>query len=265
MKRLELEGVSVAFGGVAALSGVSLDVAPTEIRGIIGPNGAGKTTLINVVCGLATPDTGSVRLNGQSIRGLKPSAIAALGLRRTFQTSSLFGGLTVLENMVVGQHQTTRARLAAICLGARSVRNEERDAVERSRKVLEFVGMGQFADRLGRELSFGQQRLVEIARALVSEPNMLLMDEPAVGLSLVRLADVDRLLRRIRDERFCRMWEFYLAASECAFRYQKLVVFQVQLARSVDTLPITRGYIEDSERALAYRQGLRPVARALGE
>lgn len=201
MKRLELEGVSVAFGGVAALSGVSLDVAPTEIRGIIGPNGAGKTTLINVVCGLATPDTGSVRLNGHSIRGLKPSAIAALGLRRTFQTSSLFGGLTVLENMVVGQHQTTRARLAAICLGARSVRNEERDAVERSRKVLEFVGMGQFADRLGRELSFGQQRLVEIARALVSEPNMLLMDEPAVGLSLVRLADVDRLLRRIRDER----------------------------------------------------------------
>ena len=201
MKRLELEGVSVAFGGVAALSGVSLDVAPAEIRGIIGPNGAGKTTLINVVCGLATPDTGSVRLNGQSIRGLKPSAIAALGLRRTFQTSSLFGGLTVLENMVVGQHQTTRARLAAICFGARSVRNEERDAVERSRKVLEFVGMGQFADRLGRELSFGQQRLVEIARALVSEPNMLLMDEPAVGLSLVRLADVDRLLRRIRDER----------------------------------------------------------------
>jgi branched-chain amino acid transport system ATP-binding protein len=201
MNRLELDNVSVSFGGVAALSGVNLQLPPAEIRGVIGPNGAGKTTLINVVCGLATPETGSVRLNGRTITGLKPSAIASLGLRRTFQTSSLFGGLTVLENMVVGQHGTTRASLPAICLGARSVRDEEREAIERSRQALEFVGMSAFAGRLGRELSFGQQRLVEIARALVSEPNMLLMDEPAVGLSLVRLADVDRLLRRIRDER----------------------------------------------------------------
>jgi branched-chain amino acid transport system ATP-binding protein len=201
MSRLELDSVSVSFGGVAALSDVSLKVAPAEIRGIIGPNGAGKTTLINVVCGLARPDKGNVRLNGRTITGLKPSAIAALGLRRTFQTSAHFGGLTVLENMVAGQHQTTRAGLVSICLGSRSVRDEEREAVERSRRALEFVGMGKFADRLARELSFGQQRLVEIARALVSEPNMLLMDEPAVGLSLVRLADVDRLLRRIRDER----------------------------------------------------------------
>ena len=201
MTRLSLDDVSVAFGGVAALSGVSLAVAPAEIRGVIGPNGAGKTTLINVVCGLAEPDKGNVQLNGRLITGMRPSAIAALGLRRTFQTSSLFGGLTVLENMVVGQHLTTRAGLLAACLGARNAREEEREAVERSRSALQFVGMAAFADRLGRELSFGQQRLVEIARALVSEPNMLLMDEPAVGLSLVRLADVDRLLRRIRDER----------------------------------------------------------------
>ena len=201
MSRLELDGVDVSFGGVAALSGVSLKVAPAEIRGIIGPNGAGKTTLINVVCGLANPDKGSVRLNGRTITGLKPSDIAALGLRRTFQTSALFGGLTVLENMVAGQHQTTRAGLLSVCLGSRGVREEEREAIERSRTALSFVGMSQFADRLARELSFGQPRLGEIARALVSEPNMLLMDEPAVGLSLVRLADVDRLLRRIRDER----------------------------------------------------------------
>ena len=201
MSRLVLEKVSVSFGGVAALSDVSLAVAPAEIRGVIGPNGAGKTTLINVVCGLAAPDRGSVQLNGRTITGMKPSAIAALGLRRTFQTSSLFGGLTVLENMVTGQHLTTHSGLLATCLGARAVREDEREAVERSRRTLEFVGMAGFADRLGRELSFGQQRLVEIARALVSEPNMLLMDEPAVGLSLVRLADVDRLLRRIRDER----------------------------------------------------------------
>ncbi|MBS0242325.1 MAG: ABC transporter ATP-binding protein [Proteobacteria bacterium] len=201
MNRLELHGVSVAFGGIAALSGVDLEIAPAEIRGIIGPNGAGKTTLINVICGLATPDTGSIRLNGRSVIGLKPSSVAALGLRRTFQTSALFGGLTVLENMVVGQHLTTRASLLAACLGSRRAKEEEREAIARGRKALDFVGMAKFEDRLGRELSFGQQRLVEIARALVSEPNMLLMDEPAVGLSLVRLADVDRLLRRIRDER----------------------------------------------------------------
>ena len=201
MSSLSLRNISVSFGGVAALSDVSLAVAPAEIRGIIGPNGAGKTTLINVVCGLARPDRGSVELNGRTVTGMKPSAIAALGLRRTFQTSSLFGGLTVLENMVTGQHLSTRPRFLATCLAARAVREEERETVERSRRALDFVGMAGFADRLGRELSFGQQRLVEIARALVGEPNMLLMDEPAVGLSLVRLADVDRLLRRIRDER----------------------------------------------------------------
>lgn len=201
MNRLQLDDVSVSFGGVAALSGVSLSVMPAEICGVIGPNGAGKTTLINVVCGLAMPERGHVQLDGQTITGMKPSAIAALGLRRTFQTSSLFGGLTVLENMVVGQHLTTRAGFFATCLGARAMREEEREAVERSRRALAFVGMADFVNRLGRELSFGQQRLVEIARALVSEPKMLLMDEPAVGLSLVRLADVDRLLRRIRDER----------------------------------------------------------------
>ena len=191
MSRLRLDNVGVAFGGVAALSGVSLAVEPAEIRGVIGPNGAGKTTLINVVCGLSQPDTGSVTLNGRAITGMKPSAIAALGLRRTFQTSSLFAGLTVLENMVVGQHLTTHAGLLAACLRGPGARHEEREAMERSLGALEFVGMAGFADRLGRELSFGQQRLVEIARALVSEPNMMLMDEPAVGLSLVRLADVD--------------------------------------------------------------------------
>lgn len=201
MSRLALADVSVSFGGVAALSGLSLRVAPSEIRGIIGPNGAGKTTLLNVICGLTEADVGTVELNGRSIAGLKPSQIAALGLRRTFQTSALFGGLTVLENLVAGQHLTTKAGLFSCGLGSRVAREEEREAMERGHRALEFVGMAAFAGRLGSELSFGQQRLVEIARALVSEPHTLLMDEPAVGLSLNRLADIDRLLRRIRDER----------------------------------------------------------------
>jgi branched-chain amino acid transport system ATP-binding protein len=163
--------------------------------------GLEKTTLLNVICGLTEPSAGTVHLNGKSIAGLKPSRIASFGLRRTFQTSALFGGLTVLENLVVGQHLTTKAGLFSCGFASRAAREEERDAIERGRRALEFVGMSAFSDRLGRELSFGQQRLVEIARALVSDPHTLLMDEPAVGLSLNRLADIDRLLRRIRDER----------------------------------------------------------------
>jgi branched-chain amino acid transport system ATP-binding protein len=201
MTRLALDNVGVSFGGVTALSGVSLRVAPSEIRGVIGPNGAGKTTLLNVICGLTTPTTGSVALNGKSVSGLKPSRIASLGMRRTFQTSALFGGLTVVENLVAGQHLTTKAGLFSCAFATKAAREEEREAAEKGRKALEFVGMGKFAERLGRELSFGQQRLVEIARALVADPHTLLMDEPAVGLSLNRLADIDRLLRRIRDER----------------------------------------------------------------
>jgi branched-chain amino acid transport system ATP-binding protein len=199
--RLAVEGIGLSFGGVAALEGVSMAVAPGEIRGIIGPNGAGKTSLLNTICGIVPPTTGRVLLDGQDITGLSPSTVAARGLRRTFQTSALFGGLTVLENVVTGLHTATRANLFECAFGSRRRREEDRDAAERARRVLEFVGMAAFADREARALSFGQQRLVEIARALVSEPAVVLLDEPAVGLSLNRLADIDRLLRRIRDER----------------------------------------------------------------
>ncbi|WP_149538267.1 ABC transporter ATP-binding protein [Siccirubricoccus phaeus] len=199
--RLAVEKVGLAFGGVAALSGVSLTVAPGEIRGIIGPNGAGKTTLLNAICGIVPPTTGRVRLDGKDVTGLSPSAIAARGLRRTFQTSALFPGLTVLENVVTGLHTATRAGLLDCAFGSRRLREEEREAAARARRVLEFVGMAGFAERPAGALSFGQQRLVEIARALVSDPAVVLLDEPAVGLSLNRLADIDRLLRRIRDER----------------------------------------------------------------
>ena len=201
MSRLLLEHVGVSFGGVAALTDVTIAVPPAEIRGIIGPNGAGKTTLLNVICGLARPQTGVIKLDGQPIGHLKPSAIARRGLRRTFQTSRLFGGLTVMENMVTGLHAQTRAGLLACALRTRAARAEEAYAIERARLALEFVGAASMADRPARDLSFGQQRIVEIARALVSEPHTLLLDEPAVGLSLNRLLELDRLLRRIRDER----------------------------------------------------------------
>ena len=199
--RLAVRGVGIAFGGIVALDGVDLDVGAGEIRGVIGPNGAGKTTLLNVICGLSRPDRGSIVLDGQALVGLKPSRIAARGLGRTFQSTRLFRGMTVLENVMTGLHGRLREGVLAAALRLPRLSALEAEAARRARAILTFVGMEQFADRLATELSFGQQRVVEIARALISEPTVLLLDEPAVGLSLNRVTEVDALLRRIRDER----------------------------------------------------------------
>lgn len=198
---LSVEGVSVGFGGVRVLDDVDLDVKPGEIRGLIGPNGAGKTTLLNVICGIHRPDFGRVLLDGDPITGRKPSSIARLGLGRTFQTSQLFPGMTVLENMMTGLHRRTVTGFMAAGLNLPRHRAEEEATEEAARKALDFVGMGAFADRPGTALSFGQQRVIEIARTLISEPRVVLLDEPAVGLSFNRLAEFDALLRRIRDEK----------------------------------------------------------------
>jgi branched-chain amino acid transport system ATP-binding protein len=198
---LDVDHVTVAFGGVNALDDVALSVGQAEIHGVIGPNGAGKTTLLNVICGLARCTSGRVRLMGTDITGRKPSDIARQGLGRTFQTSQLFQGMTVLENLVCGLHRRTGAGLLACAFRMPSARLEEERVVEAARKALEFVGMEEFRDRPATMLSFGQQRVVEIARTLMAEPAVVLLDEPAVGLSLNRIAELDLLLRRIRDER----------------------------------------------------------------
>jgi len=199
--RLAVRDVGIAFGGVIALDGVDLEVAAGEIRGVIGPNGAGKTTLLNVICGLNRPDRGAVALDGESVVGLKPSRIAARGLGRTFQSTRLFRGMTVLENVMTGLHGRLREGVLCAALRLPRLRALEAEAARRARAILTFVGMDAFQDRLATELSFGQQRVIEIARALISEPRVLLLDEPAVGLSLNRVTEVDTLLRRIRDER----------------------------------------------------------------
>ena len=201
MSKLRASDISISFGGLRALDSVGIEVEPGEIRGIIGPNGAGKTTLLNVICGIDAPDSGTVWLDGESINGLKTSQIADRGIGRTFQTTKLFKGMTVLENVMTGLHGKMRASPLAAAFSFRSVLHEEAEAARRAREVLEFVRMLDFADEEATALSFGQQRLVEIARALVSEPEVLLLDEPAVGLSLTRVAEVDELLRRIRQER----------------------------------------------------------------
>ncbi len=201
MSSLTVTNVSVAFGGVQALSDVSLAVGPGQIVGVIGPNGAGKTTLLNVICGVSRPDRGEVSLHGTVVTGWKPSRIAGLGLGRTFQTSQLFPGMTVLENLMTGLHLRGRVGLIAAALRTPSMKREEAEMRERALAALDFVGMRAVAGRSGTALSFGQQRVIEIARALIGDPKVVLLDEPAVGLSPLRVAELDILLRRIRDER----------------------------------------------------------------
>jgi branched-chain amino acid transport system ATP-binding protein len=198
---LSVRDLHVRFGGVKVLDGVGLEVRRGEIRGVIGPNGAGKTTLLNVICGIHRPTRGDVLVEGTSVVGRKPSEIARLGLGRTFQTSQLFRGMTVVENLMTGLHRRTSSGLLAAGLGLRRQREEEAETEEAARRALDFVGMSAFADRPGTALSFGQQRVVEIARTLISEPKVVLLDEPAVGLSINRVAEFDGLLRRIRDEK----------------------------------------------------------------
>lgn len=201
MSLLSVSHLSLAFGGLQALTDVSFEVAPGEIVGIIGPNGAGKTSLLNTICGLARSTGGEVRLADERITGRTPQKIAALGLGRTFQTSQLFSGMTVLENVMAGLHLNTRASLFAAGFRTKRMRAEEEWAADKAWEALRYVGMERFADRPGTALSFGQQRVVEIARTLINDPKIVLLDEPAVGLSLNRIEELDRLLRRIRDER----------------------------------------------------------------
>ena len=201
MSILAVDAVSISFGGVRALDAVSATFGAGEIVGIIGPNGAGKTTLLNVICGINRPDTGNIRLEDRVITGMKPNRIAGMGLARTFQTSQLFAGMSILENMMTGLHLRSGTSLYGAALQTKRMRAEEAELAARARDALDFVGFGGFADRPGNVLSFGQRRIVEIARTLISDPKIVLLDEPAVGLSVNRVEELDSLLRRIRDEK----------------------------------------------------------------
>lgn len=196
---LEVSGITQIFGGVTALEDVSFTVAKGAITGVIGPNGAGKTTLFNIVTGIYTQTAGRVFLKGSDVSGLPPEKLARLGMVRTFQNIELFGGMTVLENVMVGLHTKSSSGLLACSLRMPWSRLEEKKIRAGALKWLEFTGITDLADVTAGNLPFGKGRLLEIARALAVEPEIILMDEPAAGLNSHETSDLARLIQRIRD------------------------------------------------------------------
>ena len=183
MALLELRGISKRFGGLQALSRVDLDLDEGMIASLIGPNGAGKTTLFNALTGLYRPDVGEIRFLGRSLIGLKPDKITGAGISRTFQNIRLFGHMTVLENVLVGMHARLKIRLSEILLASRNGRLVEEQARRRALDLIELTGLSGRENEWARQLSYGEQRRLEIARALAAEPKVLLLDEPSAGMN----------------------------------------------------------------------------------
>ncbi len=197
---LEVEGVTKAFDGLLALLHVSLRVPRGQIKGLIGPNGAGKTTLFNLIAGALPPTAGEIRYAGASIVGLPPYRIADLGVARTFQNVQIFRGMTVLENVLVGLHRHMRSGLLAVASRSRATRREEVLMRERALTLLNRFGLSGRADMPAESLPFGMQRMLEMARAMATSPQLLLLDEPGAGLNATEKAVVTDLIRGIRDE-----------------------------------------------------------------
>jgi branched-chain amino acid transport system ATP-binding protein len=194
---LEVAGISLSFAGLRALRDVSLQVAEGEVLGIIGPNGSGKSTLFNVISGIYAPDAGSVRFRGASIAGRNPRAIAAAGLARTYQNKRLFGALSVLENVLVPALRDAPGGLVGDVLGLARAKAGWRAARSQAMAWLDFVGLTTLADVPARSLAYGQQNRLELARALAGAPALLLLDEPAAGLTQSERTDMRGLIERI--------------------------------------------------------------------
>jgi branched-chain amino acid transport system ATP-binding protein len=198
---MQVDHVVKRFGGLVAVNDVSLDVPEHAIVSMIGPNGAGKTTLFNMLTGLYKPTSGRILLGERDISRARPDIITKLGVARTFQNIRLFGAMTALENVVVGRHARMRSGVFGAILRPPRVRREEQEVQERARELLSFVGLreGNF-ERLATQLPYGDQRRVEIARALASEPSLLLLDEPTAGMNPYESAALAEFMRRLRDE-----------------------------------------------------------------
>jgi branched-chain amino acid transport system ATP-binding protein len=196
---ITVENVSKHFGGLTALDGVSLEIRQGEIYGLIGPNGAGKTTLFNTLSGLYVPSSGHISLEGKPLMRMKPHNIVEAGLARTFQNIRLFANMTALENIMVGRHVRSRAGVWGAIFRSLPARREEAQTLEHASRLLAYVGLSGKGDQLAFELSYGEQRRLEIARALATEPRLLMLDEPVAGMNPSERAEMAQLFRRLRS------------------------------------------------------------------
>lgn len=197
---LEVRGLAKQFGGITAIRSVDLNIAQGSVHAIIGPNGAGKTTVFNCIAAYLAPSAGLILLDGKRIDGLPAHRVARHGVARTYQNVRLFASMSALENVLVGQHLHLHASLVSIVLGLRGSREEERQAREQAQSLLTFVGLGERAEHLASALPYGDQRRLEIARALATRPRLLLLDEPAAGMNPAEGVALVRLIERIRTE-----------------------------------------------------------------
>jgi branched-chain amino acid transport system ATP-binding protein len=197
---LQLDGVCMEFGGVVALRNVDVSVERGEILGLIGPNGAGKTTVFNCITGVFRPAGGDIRLEGSTVSGRRPHEVTQAGVARTFQNIRLFPNMTALENVMIGADSRHRTSVPGALLGSGRHRREERESRDEARRLLALVGIEHRARDLARNLPYGDQRRLEIARAVATRPQVLLLDEPAAGMGAAEKQAVSDLIRRLRDE-----------------------------------------------------------------
>ena len=198
-KLLEVKDIVVKFGGVTALNNVNLHVNEGEIAALIGPNGAGKTTVFNIVTGYYTPTSGDVLVDGESVVGLRPYKIARKGLGRTFQNIRLFGDMTAAENVATAADSLNKSGLIGSLLGVPRSRRDEKEAMEKAHELLKFIGLDHRAHQMAKNLPYGDQRRLEIARALALNAKVLLLDEPAAGFNPQEKVELGELIRKIRD------------------------------------------------------------------
>ncbi len=200
MALLEARDVTKRFGGLVAVSDVDFEIPERSIVSLIGPNGAGKTTFFNVLTGLYEPTAGTVIFDGQDIAGMKPHQVTALGICRTFQNIRLFQNMTTLDNVLVGEHVRLKAGVAGAIFRPPSVRREESKARQRALELIQFVGLRGKHETFAKNLSYGDQRRLEVARALASDPKLLLLDEPTAGMNPQETQAMTRFIGRLREE-----------------------------------------------------------------
>jgi len=266
---LEVSGVTVRFAGLTALDGVSLTAAPRKVTGIIGPNGAGKTTLLNVLCGFVHPDAGRLRFDGADLTGLRPHRLASLGIARTLQGVGLFPGLTVVENVMIGATRHARAGFWSGLAGAGRSDHDEAALRDRALAVLDRAGVPGMAERLPGQLSFAHRKRVALARALVAQPRLLLLDEPASGLTEGELPELGELIAQLAADACVVVVEHRmdLMMSVCdsiaVLDFGKLIAFGPPQQVQADPA-VTTAYLGVEEPAGEERGGQNPAGQDPG-